>query len=594
MNIYNSNKEEQKQALKTLKRKLNVFSFFRFLSIMFALISGYSFYQSSEQVYLYFIIAFVIGFLILLRYYDKISQLKKHKEAIVAINEDELSFLNNNKIPFDDGLEFHKEHHEYAYDLDIFGNKSLFQNLNRTNTFIGKQTLATTLLTQLSNDEILENQEAIKELAEKLSWRQDFMAHAKLSNDKEVFYKQLIAWSAFNSKKISKVAVVLSYLLPTIFVVLVLMHNFTNPSNLFPYLVVAFIANLTFASQFFKRIKLENSYSTDINKIIKQYSLMIESIENESFKSGKLTRLQKELQANTTKASVSFRQLSRLFSMLDSANNPIVAVLLNGCFLYHIHGLKALIHWKTEKAKYLENWLTIIGEFEMLGSLANFSYNNPTFVFPKLNNDYDISFTEMSHPLLNANRVANTISFQPQSFIILTGSNMSGKSTFLRSLGVNMVLAGIGSIVCASKASIHPMPILVSMRLSDSLADSESYFYAEIKRLKQIMDVLKSKRSFVLLDEILRGTNSDDKRSGTVAVIQKMVAQKAIGAIATHDIEVCLITNDNPEQLINKCFEAEIDNDDLHFDYKLRDGICKNKSATFLMQKIGVIDKVIK
>ena len=152
-----------------------------------------------------------------------------------------------------------------------------------------------------------------------------------------------------------------------------------------------------------------------------------------------------------------------------------------------------------------------------------------------------------------------------------------------------MVLAGIGSVVCASKASIHPMPILVSMRLSDSLADSESYFYAEIKRLKQIMDALENKRSFVLLDEILRGTNSDDKRSGTVAVIQKMVAQKAIGAIATHDIEVCLITNDNPEQLINKCFEAEINKDDLYFDYKLRDGICKNKSATFLMEKIGVI-----
>ncbi|NJM80390.1 MAG: DNA mismatch repair protein, partial [Flavobacterium sp.] len=327
-----------------------------------------------------------------------------------------------------------------------------------------------------------------------------------------------------------------------------------------------------------------------INKIIKQYSLMIESIEQESFKSAKLERLQKELHQNTTKASVSFRQLSRLFSMLDSANNPIMALLLNGCFLYHIHGLKALIHWKTEKAKYLENWLAIIGEFEMLNSLANFSYNNPTFTFPVLNDDYEVSFTEMSHPLLNENnRVANTISFQPQSFIILTGSNMSGKSTFLRSLGVNMVLAGIGSVVCATKASIHPMPILVSMRLSDSLADSESYFYAEIKRLKQIMDALENKRSFVLLDEILRGTNSDDKRSGTVAVIQKMVAQNAIGAIATHDIEVCLITNDNPEQLINKCFEAEIHQNDLHFDYKLRDGICKNKSATFLMQKIGVI-----
>jgi DNA mismatch repair ATPase MutS len=173
--------------------------------------------------------------------------------------------------------------------------------------------------------------------------------------------------------------------------------------------------------------------------------------------------------------------------------------------------------------------------------------------------------------------------------MILTGSNMSGKSTFLRSLGVNMVLGGIGSTVCASEANIHPLQVLVSMRLSDSLSDSESYFFAEIKRLKQIMDALEEKPAFVLLDEILRGTNSDDKRNGTIEVIKKVIAKKAVGAIATHDIEVCLTTNEYPEILTNQCFEVEIKNNDLHFDYKLRNGICKNKSATFLMQKMGVI-----
>lgn len=173
--------------------------------------------------------------------------------------------------------------------------------------------------------------------------------------------------------------------------------------------------------------------------------------------------------------------------------------------------------------------------------------------------------------------------------MILTGSNMSGKSTFLRSLGVNMVLGGIGSVVCASEATILPLPVLVSMRLSDSLSDSESYFFAEIKRLKQIMDVLEEKPAFVLLDEILRGTNSDDKRNGTIEVVKKIIAQKAIGAIATHDIEVCLTTNLHPEILTNRCFEVEIRDNELYFDYKLRSGICKNKSATFLMQKMGVI-----
>ena len=226
----------------------------------------------------------------------------------------------------------------------------------------------------------------------------------------------------------------------------------------------------------------------------------------------------------------------------------------------------------------------------MLCSLANLSYNNPQFCYPELNSNFEISFTNASHPLLNPkSSVGNTISFQPESFVILTGSNMSGKSTFLRSLGINMVLAGMGSSVCASKSSIHAMPILVSMRLSDSLSDNESYFYAEIKRLKAIMDGLENRRSFVLLDEILRGTNSDDKRNGTVEVVKKMIQKTAIGAIATHDIEVCLTTNEYPNVLTNKCFEVEIINNDLHFDYKLRDGICKNRSASFLMKKMGVI-----
>jgi DNA mismatch repair ATPase MutS len=275
---------------------------------------------------------------------------------------------------------------------------------------------------------------------------------------------------------------------------------------------------------------------------------------------------------------------------MDSIGNFVTALFFNGTFLFNVHVLKALIQWKKEHADALEDWLAVIGEFEMLNSLANLSYNNPDFVFPILNTNFEIDFSNVSHPLLNPEtRVGNEVQFYPQSFMILTGSNMSGKSTFLRSLGINMVLSGMGSAVCASQANVHPLPVLVSMRLSDSLSDSESYFFAEIKRLKQIMDELAGNPAFVLLDEILRGTNSDDKRNGTIEVVKKIIAKKAIGAIATHDIEVCLTTNNYPNILTNKCFEVEIQDNDLHFDYKLRNGICQNKSATFLMKKMGVI-----
>ena len=152
-----------------------------------------------------------------------------------------------------------------------------------------------------------------------------------------------------------------------------------------------------------------------------------------------------------------------------------------------------------------------------------------------------------------------------------------------------MVLAGIGSVICASKANVHPLKVWVSMRLSDSLEDNESYFFAEVKRLKEIMDQADKETSFILLDEILRGTNSEDKHTGTVEVIKKLVSKGAIGAAATHDLKVCFISDENPEELVNKCFEVEIISNELSFDYKLRDGICKSKNATFLMEKMGVI-----
>jgi DNA mismatch repair ATPase MutS len=188
-----------------------------------------------------------------------------------------------------------------------------------------------------------------------------------------------------------------------------------------------------------------------------------------------------------------------------------------------------------------------------------------------------------------AKRIDNDVDFSEKPFIVLTGSNMSGKSTFLRSIAGNLVLSSAGSVICAKKATIHPIPLFVSMRLSDSLADSESYFYAEIKRLHEIMLQLENGQAFVLLDEILRGTNSDDKRNGTIGVLKKLIDYNAIGAIATHDLEVCNTADEYPDYLSNQCFEVEIKQENLYFDYKLRQGISQNKSASFLMKKMQII-----
>ncbi|RTZ01732.1 DNA mismatch repair protein [Flavobacterium bomense] len=590
MEIYKAKKIRFSTALTAINKKYNSISILRLLSIVLFLVSIYYYIKNSEII---FIIAaiFLFGlFVVFMRIHSKLVFEKHVNQALLDINENEISYLERNKIPFENGQEFNDFHHPYAYDLDIFGEHSLFQNLNRTATFIGKKTFANQLLSILPNEEILRNHQAVKELTKKLDWRQEFLAFAKISNDNQSNYETLLKWCTFNSTPLAKMSVFISYFSPLLFLGVLIAYLVTSTTVFASVLSYLFVFNLIVLGRFMKRIQAEIANSTNIDKTIHQYSLLLQKIENESFQSKKLIDLQQKLMFKKENASVHLKQLAGLFSNMDSISNFVTAIVFNGTFLFNLHVLKSLIQWKKDHAQALENWLEVIGEFEMLNSLANFSYNNPEFVYPTLNSNFEIDFKDLSHPLLNEKtRIGNDVRFHPESFMILTGSNMSGKSTFLRSLGINMVLSGIGSPVCARQASVHPLPVLVSMRLSDSLSDSESYFFAEIKRLKQIMDELENRPAFVLLDEILRGTNSDDKRNGTIEVVKKVIGKKAVGAIATHDIEVCLTTNEYPNILTNKCFEVEIINDELHFDYKLRDGICKNRSATFLMKKMGVI-----
>ncbi|MFV8360882.1 MutS-related protein [Flavobacterium sp. LS1P3] len=590
MEIYKAKKIRFSTALTTINKKYNSISILRLFTIVLFLVSIYYYIKNSQIIFVVAAI-FLFGlFVFLMRIHTKLLFEKQVNQALFDINENEISYLERNKIPFENGQEFNDFHHPYAYDLDIFGEHSLFQNLNRTATFIGKKTFANQLLSILPNDEITRNHQAVKELTEKLDWRQEFLAFAKVSNDTQSNYETLLKWSTFNSTPLSKMSVFISYFSPLLFLGVLIAYVVTSNTFFASVLSYLFVINLMILGRFMKRIQAEVANSTNIDKTIHQYSLLLQKIENESFQSQKLIDLQQKLMFKKENASVHLKQLAGLFSNMDSISNFVTAIVFNGTFLFNLHVLKSLIQWKKDHAEALENWLEVIGEFEMLNSLANFSYNNPEFVYPTLNTNFKIDFKDLSHPLLNEKtRIGNDVRFHPESFMILTGSNMSGKSTFLRSLGINMVLSGMGSPVCASQANVHPLPVLVSMRLSDSLSDSESYFFAEIKRLKQIMDELENRPAFVLLDEILRGTNSDDKRNGTIEVVKKVIGKKAVGAIATHDIEVCLTTNEYPNILTNKCFEVEIINNELHFDYKLRDGICKNRSATFLMKKMGVI-----
>jgi hypothetical protein len=590
MNDYRQLSKEYESSYQEYKKIYRQIGYVVLILVALLILGIYQYFKTESIGYIFGSLALLVIYLIVLKFQDHIKWKRDLAKQQLKINEDEISFVTNNLQPYKNGIEFLEPAHSYANDLDIFGKGSLYQHLNRTATFIGEKTLANTLTTLLPNEDILQNQEAIKELSTQVTWRQKSNAIAQLINDSKKTYEEIIQWTTLRQPKLPPVLRIVAYIMPVItWVIFVRFYN-TGASFWFNMSTAAFILNNAILATQFKKIKQELISADKIDAILKGYGLLIKEIEDQHFKSPKLIALQEKIKLNNTLASKQIKELSSLFNSLNAILNVFGTFILNGLFLSHIHILNRLLNWKEQHAALLQTWLQTIGEFEALNSLANFCYNNPENCFPQVNKDYKINFSQLGHPLISSShRKCNDVSFVNQQFMILSGSNMSGKSTFLRAVGVNMVLTGTGAPICATQASIHPLQVYASMRLSDSLTENESYFFAEIKRLQFIKEALDQKRCFVLLDEILRGTNSDDKQNGTIQVIKKMIERNAIGVIATHDLEVCATTIQYPTQLFNKCFEVEIINNDLHFDYVLRNGICKNKSATFLMEKLGVI-----
>jgi DNA mismatch repair ATPase MutS len=588
--IYKDLSNQYKEQYAKLKKQFSLVAAIRLLIVVALVFMFGKFITTSQVIYVLAIFVAIIGFLILIKYHQKIKNERNLYQKLLELNQHEINYLTNGQLPFDDGTEYINHEHLYTFDLDVFGTKSLFQHLNRTSTPVGKNKLAQKLSNKLFNEEVIAHQHAIKELAEKIEFRQLFAARAKIAQVDLSGIDKLIQWSKTAPVQPILFFKIVRYVLPAMFILMVSLSIFSE-KLIFTYLSnTFFLLNLSVFALYLKSIKNELVEAHKIHETIQQYAVILKMIHQEPITSVYLLELKNKLADNEQNAFEQFQELSKLFYQLSSIENPLGAVLFNGALLYHFGIYQKLLQWKQKKAKNIEKYLTILGEFDALNSLANFSFNNTQFSFPEINQMHHIAFKNCGHPLIPAQqRVCNDVTFDDHHFMILTGSNMSGKSTFLRTLGINMLLTNTGAPVCATYANVHPLMIIVSMRLNDSLSEGASYFFAEVKRLKHIMDELTQQKCFVLLDEILKGTNSDDKRQGTVKVIEKMVQKNAIGAIATHDLEVCNIANSYPEKLSNYCFEVEILNDELHFDYTLRRGICKNKSASFLMHKMGVI-----
>lgn len=575
----------------SLNQQLRWFSLLRLLLFCGFIFLGYKSIQTGDRLFIISTIASLIIFLLFIRLYDKLQSKAAFYKELANLNSNEINFLNGQPSVYANGIEYTDPHHPYSYDLDMFGDGGLFPYLNRTSTSFGKEALAQSLLHPDTNV-IHARQEVIQELATKLEFRQHLQAHGALLDTKEKELQQLKAWLKAKPGFTNKTEYLLVMLFP-IATIACLVYYFISEQdqmlNLFYYL---FIVNLIIAGIFAKRISAHLSVSTSVTKILQQFAGQLQQIETQSFQSPLLHQLQQGLKTGNLTASHSIAKLASLFNYLETVINLVVSLLLNGLFLFHIHILYALEKWKQKNGEHILPWLELLGKTEALNSFANLSFNNKTFCQPQVSNTEILVADNMGHPLIRREkRINNSISFAEHRFVILTGSNMSGKSTFLRTLGINLVLARAGSNVCADQFSFYPYAVHVSMRITDSLQDSESFFYAELKRLQGIIHQLQAgEKTFVILDEILRGTNSNDKHNGTIGLIRKLVAANACGIIATHDLTVSKLSEENNGYISNKCFESEIINDELIFDYKLKEGVCTRLSASFLMKKMGVIN----
>jgi DNA mismatch repair ATPase MutS len=305
-----------------------------------------------------------------------------------------------------------------------------------------------------------------------------------------------------------------------------------------------------------------------------------------------LQKLQGNLSGNTQSATESVRKLSKISAAFDYRLNLLMGIILNIFLLWDLLQLIRLERWKYRHSQELEIWFQALYQIDELNSFAGFAFNHPESVYPDFSiQDFEIHAANAKHPFIERSKsVGNPIIINGmKDFQVITGANMAGKSTYLRTVGVNLLLGMTGAPVLADSFRFKPTPVFTSIRTSDSLQDGESYFFAELKRLKQLIDLLETDtQMFIILDEILRGTNSADKRKGSKSLIRQLLKLGASGMIATHDLALGELAEDFPNNIQNKRFEVEIVNGDLHFDYKLKDGISRNLNATFLMKKMGI------
>ncbi len=585
LQFYQSENQIYEKEYAILKKKLTTSSSVR-LFVFFITVFGIYFFLNRSNIAVLIALIGVILFLFLVIKHTDLQQRRDLIKALIKINKKEIKALNKDYLDFDEGREFIDSNHAYSYDIDLFGRGSFFQYCNRTNTVEGKKKLAN-YLTNNDISQINEKQKVIKELAKKPKWRQHYSAKASLVQVNHSA-KQIIYWVGHYKPVIPNFISWLPIMFSSVTVLLFLLVIFNFADVVL--LIIWFFVGLGVSAVFFKKINVLYTDSSKAKDTFRQYHKLLNEIENCNFSSKRLLEKQRLIQNESEKASVIFTKFSKLLDAFDQRYNDLIAILGNAFLLRDLNLAIKVEKWISKYHQKVEPWFEVIAFFDAQNSLANYSFNHPKFSFPNIKeSQIVINSTKLGHPLLKVTRrIDNDFTISNQQFYIITGANMAGKSTFLRTVSLSIVMANMGLPVCAQSFSYSPIKLITSMRTSDSLTDNESYFFSELKRLKFIVDSIYKDRYFIVLDEILKGTNSKDKAIGSKKFVKKLVASNSTGIIATHDLSLCAIENDL-NQISNYYFDAEIINDELSFDYTLKNGICKNMNASFLLKKMKII-----
>lgn len=538
-------------------------------------------------------LAFIIGifgsgtFLYLLSQYTDLKQSRALHKRLAKLNEEELEIATGNFHHRYDGSQFHNPKHAYSLDIDLFGRGSFFQYINRTSIKEGTQSLVSILL---ANDilNIKTRQEAIKELASIPKWRQHYSGIARgveVEHSAGSIIKWLKAYQPFLKTRL--------YWLTIVFSVASVSLITLGITEIIPIKYVGYwlILGLIITGKFLKQINKVAQITEKAKDTFRQYALLLKQIEDTNFESDLLRQNQEKIKSENLKASQIFSKFSKALDALDNRNNLISAIFGNGFLLWDLRQTYHIEQWIITYADKVEDWFEVVTFFDAFNSLGNYAFNHQNFTYPQIvHNGNTLSAKALGHPLLNPQkRIDSDLDIQKQQFFIVTGANMAGKSTFLRTVALHIVMANVGLPICSKESIYNPIKLITSMRTTDSLTDDSSYFFSELTRLKFVVDTIeKDSNYFVILDEILKGTNSTDKAIGSRKFVEKLVHLNATGIIATHDLSLTEIEK-QLDKVKNYFFDAEIKNDELFFDYKLKEGICQNMNASFLLKKMHIV-----